>query len=596
MSFTAPLQPFLVEPQSIANLRMNQFKLGAALVPVAVVSTTALSGGTQPISPAQIPKPILPTPLPSPVLPTPQPPPELDIPPSLTPAEPEVPEGIGSIRIRQFRFEGNQVFSDRQLQEAVAPFRERTITPTELRQALEAINWLYLESGYILSGVRIPGRLNQQRQSIDQVVVTVEVVEAQVEEIEILGGDRLQNYLRPRLKRAVSPALSESRLLEALILLQQNPLIQSLRAEIQPGRRQDGWILSVRVTPAPTMRLQVGLDNTRSPGVGSLQRSLEFTHNNLLGLGDRLELGYFNTDGSNAGTGSYTLPFNARGGTVQFATSILSSRIVERPFSQLDLISDFRSYDLTVRQPLLRQATERTTREFALSFTASRQESESSLLGEPFPLSAGADEEGKTRISALRFAQEYTQLSGRESLALRSQFSVGFGLASTINPEPPDSRFFHWRGDGQYIRLLAPDTPLLFRVGVQAADRELIPIEQLGLGGPNTVRGYRRDILLANSGAFASVEARFPIFRSSRLPALLQIAPFFDFGTSFDSKQFLSQEPNHLLASVGVGLQLQMADRLFARLDYGIPLVPETVQGSSLQEQGFTFAIYYNPL
>lgn len=576
---------------------MNLNQLGATLVSFPVVLATALSGVAQPNPPAPFTRPILPPLTPSPVLPSPRPSPELEIPPTLTPVTPEVPEDIpGSIRIRQFQFVGNQVFSDDQLQYAVAPFTGHYITSAQLRQALEAINQLYLESGYILSGVRIPGSLNQQRQAIDQVVVTVEVVEAQVEEIEILGANRLQNYLRPRLKQAVSPALNEAKLLEALILLQQDPLIQSLRAEIQPGRRQDHWILRVRVEPAPELRLQIGLDNSRSPGVGTLQRRLEFTHNNLVGLGDRLELGFFNTDGSNAGTGSYTFPFDAEGSTVQLATTILSSKIIEQPFNQLDLISDYRSYELTVRHPLLRQANERSTQELALGLTASRQESESSLLGVPFPLSAGADDEGKTRISALRFFQEYTQQSARESLALRSEFSIGLGLAATINTEPPDSRFFHWRGDGQYVRLLAPDTPLLIRLGVQAADRELVSIEQLGLGGPNTVRGYRRDLLLANSGAYASVEARVPLFRSARLPALLQIAPFFDLGTSFDGAQNLGEESSRVLASVGVGLQLQMAERLFIRLDYGIPLVPVATQGSSLQEQGFTFAVHYNPL
>lgn len=576
---------------------MYQFKHGATVIPLVAALLTPLAGVAQPISPPQIPRPILPAPVPSPLPPAPQPPPTFEIPPSRTPPAPQIPESIpGSIKVGKFKFEGNRGLSDKQLEKAVAPFTGRYITPAELRQALDAINRLYLKSGYILSGVRVPARLNQQRQSIDNAVIAVEVVEAQVEQINVLGSGRLGNYLRSRLKQAVSPALSEQRLVEALRLLQQDPLIKNLSAQIQPGSRKDLWILSVRVIPEPPLRLQVGIDNNRSPAVGSIQRSLEFNNNNLFGIGDHLELGYFNTDGSNAGTGSYTVPFNTRGGTVNFDTTILSSEIVEGPFNQLDLISDYRAYELSVRQPLIRKATERSTQELALGLTASRQESESSLLGEPFPLSSGADDQGKTSISALRFFQEYTRQDARNSLALKSQFSVGLGLGSTINPEPPDSRFFHWRGDGQYVRLLAPDAPMIFRFGVQAADRELVGIEQLGIGGPGTVRGYRRDILLANSGAFASIEARFPIYRSSRLPGLLQVGPFFDLGTSFDGKQGLGQEANHFLASVGLGLQLQIADSLSARLEYGIPLVPETTQGGSIQEQGVTFAIYYDLL
>jgi len=342
--------------------------------------------------------------------------------------------------------------------------------------------------------------------------------------------------------------------------------------------------------------VQVGIDNNRSPAVGSIQRRISFSHNNLLSIGDRLSLGYFNTQGSNAGTASYTVPYNASNGTVEFATSVLRSRVVERPFSQIDLISNFRSYDLTLRQPLSRTATQHSTQEFAIGLSASRQESEASLLGVPFPLSAGADAQGRTRISALRFFQEYSHQSNKQTLALRSQFSVGLNLGSTINPQPPDSRFFAWRGEGQYARLLARDTPLLVGFGVQAADRSLVPIEQLSIGGSDTVRGYRKDLLLANSGAFASIETRFPILRSTNLPGLLQVAPFFDFGTSFDGKQGPGLNQSHTLASVGVGLRWQVANRLFVRLDYGIPLVSVSAQEDSLQEQGFSFAIYYNPL
>ncbi|NJQ97361.1 MAG: hypothetical protein HC784_06125 [Hydrococcus sp. CSU_1_8] len=59
---------------------------------------------------------------------------------------------------------------------------------------------------------------------------------------------------------------------------------------------------------------------------------------------------------------------------------------------------------MSYRQPIVQTPTQ----EFALGITASRIESESSLLGERFPLSRGADDEGRTRISALRFSQEYS--------------------------------------------------------------------------------------------------------------------------------------------------------------------------------------------
>ncbi|CAA9354756.1 hypothetical protein AVDCRST_MAG94-3013 [uncultured Leptolyngbya sp.] len=576
---------------------MNQSKFWVNIVSLLISLLGTLPAIAQTSPGYQFPNPILPTPLPSPQLPFPQPPSPLKVPPSLAPSAPEVPTGLsGTFTVRQFKFEGSKAFSTNQLQEAVAPFTGHPITLKELKQALDAINMLYLKAGYLTSGIRIPGSLNRQRQSSSNVVFTIRVIEAQVEQINVLGSARLQSYVRARLERAASPALNEERLLDAIRFLQRDPLIKTISAELLPGSQQGQWIVGVRITPRPPLSVQVGLDNNRSPAVGSLQRRVSFSDNNLLGRGDRLRLGYFNTQGSNAGTASYTLPYNTSNGTLQFATSILASRIIENPFNQIDLLSNFRSYELTVRQPLSRTATQQSTQEFALGLTASRQESEASLLGVPFPLSAGADAQGRTRISAVRFFQEYSRQSNKQTLALRSQLSAGLNLGSTINPQPPDSRFFSWRGEGQYARLMARDTPLLVGFGVQASDRSLVPIEQLSLGGPDTVRGYRKDLLLANSGAFASIETRFPILRSSRLPGLLQVAPFFDFGTSFDGKQGFNLNQHHTLASVGVGLRWQVANELFMRLDYGIPLVSVPAQGDSLQAQGVSFAVYYNPL
>lgn len=83
--------------------------------------------------------------------------------------------------------------------------------------------------------------------------------------------------------------------------------------------------------------------------------------------------------------------------------------------------------------------------------SANRRESETSLLNEPFALSLGADERGRTRISALRFFQDWTQRDTRQVIAARSQFNLGVGaLQATINEEEPDSRFLSWQGQAAY--------------------------------------------------------------------------------------------------------------------------------------------------
>jgi len=85
----------------------------------------------------------------------------------------------------------------------------------------------------------------------------------------------------------------------------------------------------------------------------------------------------------------------------------------------------------------------------------------------PYPLSQGADEQGRTRISALRFFQEWTQRDTRQVIAARSQFNLGVGaFDATVNAEQPDSRFFSWQGQAPWVRAIAPETLLLLRGNV----------------------------------------------------------------------------------------------------------------------------------
>ena len=524
-----------------------------------------------------------------PTPPTPLPPPEQLLEPS--PSSPRSPEPNSGtvpdlIRVDRFEFEGNTAISDAELRKVTEPFTGRDISFAELFQARSAVTQLYIERGYITSGALIPP------QTLQGGVVKIQVVEGGLESINVSGTRRLDpGYVRSRIALATVKPLNRERLLQALQLLQLNPLIQNLSAELAAGTQAGSSVLEVRVTEAKTFNAQILLDNNRAPSVGSFNRRVQINQANLSGAGDNLSLGYSNTDGSNGLDLSYTLPINARNGTLRFSYGTTSSNVIESPFDRLDINASSRYYELSLRQPLMQTPSE----EFAVGVTASRQESETSVLEIPFPLSLGADDEGRTRISALRFFQEWTKRNSREVIAARSQFSVGLNtFSSTINETPPDSRFFSWRGQAQWVRLLAPETLLLIRGDMQIADRALVPLEQIGLGGQQTIRGYRQDVLLTDNGALASAEVRVPVLRIPKWELLVQLAPFIDVGKAWNREGREDPDPS-FLASVGLGLQLQISDRLTARFDYGIPLVSVSSNKRTWQENGFYFSIVATP-
>lgn len=507
-----------------------------------------------------------------------------------TQPSPEAPsEAPSNIFVRQFEIVGSTVFSPEELAEATKQFTGRNLTFAELLQARSAITQLYVSRGYVTSATILPP------QTLDKGLIKIEVIEGSINDINVTGTRRLSpGYIRSRMKLVTSTPVNVNRLLEGLRLLQLDPLIETISADLQAGTQTGTSLLQVNVSEAKTQSITPSVDNNRLPSVGSLRRQVELSEANLLGFGDALRIGYANTDGSNGLYVNYTVPLNPRNGTLNLAYGNTDSKVIEEPFERLDIQADSRYYELTYRQPLIQRPSE----ELALGLAFSRLESQTELgiddIG-PYPLSPGADEEGRTRISALRFFQDWVQRDSRQVFALRSQFSFGLDLLnSTINNnDAPDSRFFAWRGQGQWTRLLAPDTLFLVRGDLQLADRALVPLEQVGIGGQETVRGYRQDALLTDSSFIFSSEIRLPILRTGN-SGILQLTPFIDIGTGWSHGND-DETDSGTLVGTGVGLLWRQGNNFSARLDFGIPLVSIDSNSRTWQEDGIYFSIRYNP-
>ena len=491
----------------------------------------------------------------------------------------EIPQ---QIVVKKFDVVGSSVFSQRELDRAIDSYRNRPLTLPELFQARSVITKLYTDRGYVSSGAYIPP------QELNDGTIKIAVLEGKLEEINVSGTERLsKNYISSRIETAAGQPVDVDSLLSALQLLRLDPLIDNVSAELSAGIRPGTSLLDIQVQEADAFNVSTSFNNHRSPSVGSNQRSVGLNHRNLLGFGDTFSFEYANTDGSNAFDFAYALPVNSQDGTIKAAYSRNSNDVIEDPFNILDIESKSRYYELNFRQPIVLKPTQ----ELALGISITRTESETYIFDERYQLSRGADEDGETKISAVRFFQEFVNRNDREVLAFRSQFNLGLdALNSTINGgDEPDSTFLSWRGQSQWVRRLDEDFLLLLRGDAQLSTGSLVPLEQFRLGGVNSARGYRQDLSLGDNGLFASAELRIPILRFDKIAGLVQIAPFFDVGTVWNSDDL--EITNATLPSVGIGLNFSMGDSFDARLDWGIPLSTVEGENSSLQEDGIYFSI-----
>lgn len=591
--------------------------------------TPSISPGTVAIAPRPAPEPAAPRELakpttptsPSATVPSATVPPATSAKPGASTAEPapvapppiaKLPTLQNQIPIDQLQITGSTKFSPKELaaivRKVVAPetpatseysVSDRKLSPAELVQVSDAITKLYTDRGYINSGAYVPAEvLSGATPEIRVVEGKLEAINVQVQRAKPLWLARplSPNYVRRRLDRAIQTPLQIDQLADAVRLLEQDPIISTISTELTPGTTTGKSVLNVKVRQAPPLRVTLSMDNGRAPSVGRFRQQAGLSHANLLGLGDRLQVGYNRSEGSRSFDVGYSIPINASNGTLSFLYSNSRGEVIEEPFRDLGIKSRSQNYEISFRQPIKQTSTEL----FALSLRGTHYRNEGVFLEAfndgvaiPFP-ARGTDIDGKTRITALRFGQEWLKRSERDVFSLQSEFGVGVNaLNATRLDDPPDGRFFSWQGRGFWVHSFAPDTLFALKGQVQFANRPLVPVEQLSLGGIDTVRGYRTSVLLADNGWFTSAEFYLPILRIPQVKGVLQLVPFFDAGRGWNRGE--EQPDPGSLISTGLGLQWKMGDTFRARLDWGIPLINSTaVNGQSLRESLF-FSVIFTP-
>jgi hemolysin activation/secretion protein len=285
------------------------------------------------------------------------------------------------------------------------------------------------------------------------------------------------------------------------------------------------------------------------------------------------------------------LPLNSRDTSIEGYYRTGDSTVTESLFKGLDIKSESDTYGLRLRQPLYKALAG----EFALSLAAEVRQSRSSLLGKDFSFSP-SDDEGMSKESVLRFSQEWLYRSQSTVFAAHSTFSLGISaLGATVHEADADGRFFSWLGQMLLIKKLGESTSqFVFRTDTQLANDSLLSLEKLSLGGMNSVRGYRKDLLVRDNGINSSAEFRVPVIENAKFVGNLQVVPFVDFGWGWNSKTE-TPDPNTIY-STGLGLKWEPLKKVNLDVFYGYGLKKIPDKGNDLQDQGVHFQLTWQAI
>ncbi|WP_343212482.1 ShlB/FhaC/HecB family hemolysin secretion/activation protein [Burkholderia sp. JP2-270] len=115
---------------------------------------------------------------------------------------------------------------------------------------------------------------------------------------------------------------------------------------------------------------------------------------------------------------------------------------------------------------------------------------------------------------------------------------------------------------------------------LQWTPNTLLPAEEIGLGGDDSVRGYAPYVAQGDRGWNIQTELRAPSLAFSSGDVVLQPFIFFDAGHVWNRIDQPTEAGNAALVSVGAGLRFEIGRFVSVRCTYGQPLRPATPGGS----------------
>lgn len=453
----------------------------------------------------------------------------------------------GGVSVRRIAFRGNRVVPSATLDALGASYLNRPLGAADIEALRQRITRHYVDLGYVNSGALLAA------DALRDDTLTLDIVEGRVATVRLKGLERLhEDYVVGRLVRNEGEALNVEQLRERFQQLLDDPLFERMNARLMPGSRLGEATLDVEVARAQPYFLSIAANNYRPPSIGETAVNLSGGVRNLTGYGDLLEASLQHADGGLGRSNlSWQMPLNQRGTRLSLQLDHGRSSVVEEPMNVLDIDSRLDSKDIGISQTVHESLRERIT----LGVNRLWRENRTRLLGIPFSFVPG-EPDGVTRARSWRFWQEYTLRTEQDALALRSTFSwvrnnlqevTGLPSATTL----PARQYATWLGQAQYARQIhSAGTQLVLRGTVQASERRLLALDQLAIGGVATVRGYRENLMLRDTGAVLNAEVDHPLVRNPGAGLNLSVIPFYDVGRGRNRN-----ETGDTVSSVGVALR-----------------------------------------
>jgi hemolysin activation/secretion protein len=433
------------------------------------------------------------------------------------------------VRVSSFRISGNTAIDTGTLQAALAGDVGKELSSAELVDAAKKVRRIYTSRGYFLAVAYLP------KQEIRDGVVEVAVVEGRLGQVRVkvapgtrFSESQAQSIIDAHLKSG--DLITEARLERPLLLIRDMAPLE-VKSYLEPGKDLGTADLTVEVVPDPGRKLvdfEIDFDNHGVRFAGEHRIGATVHVNGPLSRGDRLSLrGQIAEEpDTNLLSLNYILPVGPYGTKLALSYANLNYRLSKNAeFEALDAHGDAQIASVNVIHPVVRRRDANIFVRAGYDATDARD-------------FAGIENNKEVRAASIEVSGDLFDGWKGYSWGLLNFIAGDLDLLNTTT-QRNDQLSGKTAGDFEVVRwsasrlqaLPAEFFVLLSGTG-QWASKNLDPLQEFFLGGPNAVRAYPVGDAPGDEGSRFTVEFRrdLPVVRLFGAP--LTASLFYDWGRS----------------------------------------------------------------
>jgi len=444
----------------------------------------------------------------------------------------------------------------------------------QLQEAANEVTRYYRSAGFILAQAFIP------EQNVENDTVLLEVLEGRLGSVKTEGNSLYSSDILARpFDKLVGNAVVKDELESGLLYLTDYPGV-SVFGVFKPGENVGDTDLVLNVQQEKQFEGAIQGDNYGIDTTGDWRATLEGNWNNPTGVGDQLSgaiLQTFSPTESTFGSIDYMRPVMGPENRVSVGFSS-NAYDISGALSSLDLSGTTDRTYVNLRHSFIRGREKNLYGLAELNY----QDGEVKQAGSQF-----ADDKITVGVLELGFDSVDKRYSGINQGSIR--YSHGFPDFLGSMDDNGDGVSLRVLDDGSHVggdfdkininlvRLQAINktNSLLLTFRGQATSDPLPSLEQMSLGGPNSVRAYPVSEFLYDKAWFASAEwimnapgfSDKPAFANRTWGELLQFSLFFDIADGSLNDKGINEVEGDQMKGAGGAVQLSLPGEFFTRLD-----------------------------